>query len=105
MWLIYNTEHEYSIKTSNFGLAVVAYYAVGRKSKNRTRIVTNFGVGISPDVEVGKIKSIGPGPKYQVGPALRKLDDGDWVMEITLIETGEPMEYRLSLILSDPDAF
>jgi hypothetical protein len=31
-----------------------------------------------PSVRVGKIKSFGPlGPKYEVGQAVRQLDDGD----------------------------
>jgi len=53
----------------------------------------------------GKIKSFGAaGPKYQVGQALRSLHDGDWLVEITLVETGEKTQYRLSHIDNDPDA-
>lgn len=51
------------------------------------------------------IKSFGPfGPKYEVGDALRQLDDGDWMIEITMIETGEKTEYRLSRLTQDPEA-
>lgn len=58
-----------------------------------------------PTVPVGKIKSFGPfGPKYEVGPALRQLDDGDWLVEITMVETGEKAEYRLSHLSDDPEA-
>ena len=33
-----------------------------------------------PPIPVGKIKSFGPfGPKYEVGHAIRQLDDGDWM--------------------------
>ena len=40
-----------------------------------------------PNVPVGKIKSFGPvGPKYEVGQALRQLDDGDWMIEVNMIE-------------------
>ena len=40
-----------------------------------------------PYVPVGKIKSFGPfGPKYEVGQALRQLDDGDWMIEVTMVE-------------------
>ena len=43
-----------------------------------------------PEPPVGAIKSFGPfGAKYRVGEAIHKLDDGDWLVEIILIETGE----------------
>lgn len=58
-----------------------------------------------PAVPVGKIKSFGPfGPKYEVGQALRRLDDGDWMIEITMIETGEKAEYRWTHLSDDPEA-
>ena len=58
-----------------------------------------------PPVLTGKIKSFGPfGPKYQVGPALRPLDDGDWMVEITMVETVEKTEYRLTHLADDPEA-
>ncbi|MGC9197670.1 MAG: DUF5397 domain-containing protein [Acidobacteriaceae bacterium] len=58
-----------------------------------------------PSIPVGKIKSFGPfGPKYEVGQALRQLDDGDWMIEITLVETGEKAEYRLTHLSDDPVA-
>ena len=51
------------------------------------------------------IKSFGPvGPKYEVGIPLRQLDDGDWIIEITMVETSEKAEYRLSHLLKDPEA-
>lgn len=59
----------------------------------------------SQAVPVGQIKSFGVvGPKYEVGEVVRALDDGDWMVEITLIETGEKAEYRLSHINQDPEA-
>lgn len=58
-----------------------------------------------PAVPVGKIKSFGPlGPKYEVGPPLRRLADGDWLVEVTMIETGEKAEYRLTRLCDDPEA-
>ena len=46
-------------------------------------------------ISLGKIKSFGPfGPKYEVGHTLRPLEDGDWMIEVTMIETGEKAEYR-----------
>lgn len=58
-----------------------------------------------PSVPVGKIKSFGLfGPKYEVGQAVRQLDDGDWMVEVTMIETGEKVEYRLTHLINDPEA-
>ena len=58
-----------------------------------------------PSVPVGKIKSFGPfGPKYEVGQALHPLDDGDWMIEVTMVETGEKAEYRLTHLSDDPEA-
>ena len=58
-----------------------------------------------PSVPSGVIKSFGKfGPKYQVGQALRPLGDDDWIIEVTLIETGEKAEYRLTRAQNDPEA-
>jgi hypothetical protein len=58
-----------------------------------------------PTVPVGKIKSFGPlGPKYEVGHALRQSEDGDWLVAVTMVETGETVEYRLTHLLDDPEA-
>jgi hypothetical protein len=58
-----------------------------------------------PHLPLGRIKSFGAfGPKYEVGPALRPLDDGDWLIEVKMVETGETAEYRLSHLLDDPEA-
>jgi hypothetical protein len=35
---------------------------------------------------------------------LRRLDDGDSMFEVTMVETGETAEYRLNDILEDPEA-
>lgn len=60
---------------------------------------------IPPPVPVGKIKSFGPfGPKCEVGQVLRRKDDGDWVVEVTLVDSGEKAEYRLTRLLEDPEA-
>jgi hypothetical protein len=59
----------------------------------------------SHTVPVGKIKSFGPfGPKYEVGHPLRQLDDGDWMVEVTMVETGETAEYSLKHLIDDPEA-
>lgn len=58
-----------------------------------------------PTIPVGKIKSFGPfGPKYEVGQALRQLDDRDWMIEVTMIDTGEKTEYRWTRLSDDPEA-
>ncbi len=58
-----------------------------------------------PIVPVGKIKSFVPfGPKYEVREPLRALEDGDWMIAIRMVETGEQTEYRLSRLLQDPEA-
>ncbi|MDB5816907.1 MAG: hypothetical protein JWQ11_547 [Rhizobacter sp.] len=58
-----------------------------------------------PSVPIGKIKTFGPvGPGYKVGEVIRQLDDGDWLIEITMIQTGEKAEYRLSHMRDDPEA-
>jgi hypothetical protein len=59
-----------------------------------------------PDAPLGNINSFEPaGPRYQVGEAIRPLEDGDWLIGVTLVETGEKAEYRLSRLLDDPEAY
>ncbi len=53
----------------------------------------------------GKVKSFGVfGPKYEVCNVLRQLVDGDWMVRIKLVETGEEAEYRYSHLMNDPEA-
>jgi Family of unknown function (DUF5397) len=60
---------------------------------------------VPPFVPVGEIKCFGPsGPMYEVGQALRQLDDGDWMIEIAMVETGEKAEYRWTHLTDDPQA-
>ncbi len=57
-----------------------------------------------PYVPVGRIKSFGAfGPKYVVGHPVRE-SGGDWLIEITMVETGEVILYRYARMLDDPDA-
>lgn len=64
----------------------------------------NAVASVSP-VPIGKIKYFGEfGPKYQVCKPLRQLEDGDWMVEIILIDSGEKTEYRLTRINDDPEA-
>ncbi len=58
-----------------------------------------------PALEQGKIKSFGVfGPKYEVGSPLRQLSNGDWMMRIKLLESGEETEYCYSHVANDPEA-
>jgi len=60
---------------------------------------------LPPPIPTGKIKTFGPvGEEYEVGPAIRQADDGDWLVAIKMIKTGETAEYRLTHILDDPEA-
>lgn len=59
-----------------------------------------------PHIPIGQIKCFGAfGPKYEVGKPLRQLDDGDWLVEIILVESGEKTEYRLTRVNDDPKAY
>lgn len=54
---------------------------------------------------LGKIKSFGPfGPKYEVGQAICQLEDGEWLVEVILVQTGKKAEYRWTRLTDDPDA-
>jgi hypothetical protein len=56
-------------------------------------------------IPTGDIRSFGSFcPAYEVGQPVRELENGDWMVEITLVETGEKAEYRLSDLLDDPEA-
>lgn len=58
-----------------------------------------------PPVPTGHIKTFGPiGPKYEVGEPIEQLDNGDWLVEVTMIETGEKVRYNLTGICDDPEA-
>jgi hypothetical protein len=32
------------------------------------------------------------------------LDGGDWMIEVTMVETGKKAEYRLTRLIDDPEA-
>jgi hypothetical protein len=56
-------------------------------------------------VPQGTINSFGAfGPKYEVREPLRRLVDGDWMIKIKLLDSGEAIEYRRSHLLNDPQA-
>ncbi|KAE9526334.1 MULTISPECIES: DUF5397 family protein [Testudinibacter] len=56
-------------------------------------------------IPVGAIKTFGVyGIPYQVGEQAQVLPDGDILVNITLIESGEQEIYKLSKLLEDPEA-
>jgi hypothetical protein len=56
-------------------------------------------------IPVGEIKTFGPlGPKYEVLRALHPIPNGDWLVRICVVESGEEADYQLSHILADPVA-
>ncbi len=56
-----------------------------------------------PHIPVGVLKTFGPvGPIYAVGRPVRELINGDWLVEVELVETGEKAEYSLMHINDDP---
>ncbi len=58
-----------------------------------------------PSVPIGQFKRFGPfGPKYEVGEPIKLLNNGDWAVNVTLVETGEVVEYSLAELLDDPKA-
>jgi hypothetical protein len=58
-----------------------------------------------PALLQGKIKSFGAfGPKYEVGTPLRQLADGDWMVRIKLLDSGDETEYCYSHLINDPEA-
>ncbi len=54
---------------------------------------------------VGTFRRFGPvGPVYEVAGVIQHLEDGDTLMKVTLVESGEEAEYRYLNILDDPKA-
>ena len=53
----------------------------------------------------GQIKTFGEyGPLYQVGTGSRQADNGEWMVEVNLVESGERIEYPLNKLALDPRA-
>ena len=58
-----------------------------------------------PKINIGQIKTFGDlGPKYEIRRLLSPMENGDWLVEIVLVETGEVTEYRYSRMINDPEA-
>ena len=55
-------------------------------------------------IPVGSVKTFGAyGIPYQVGERVKTLADGDVLVAITLLHSGEKELYKLSKLLQDPD--
>jgi hypothetical protein len=56
-------------------------------------------------VQIGQIKTFGiDGPKYEVTDSGRPSKEGEWLVPIRVIESGEELEYRYSRFTLDPEA-
>lgn len=56
-------------------------------------------------IPTGTIKTFGLlGIPYEVGESAQELPDGDILVNIILVQTGEKELYKLSKLLQDPDA-
>ncbi len=57
----------------------------------------------SPDNVIGTWRRFGlVGPVYEVIGQDHKLENGDWLMRIRVLESGEETAYKLTDILGDP---
>ncbi|MCK9086732.1 DUF5397 domain-containing protein [Haemophilus influenzae] len=60
---------------------------------------------LRPQIPTGCIKQFGQfGVPYVVGEVAEFLPDGDVLVNITLLQSGEKDIYRLSHLLEDPEA-
>ncbi len=59
-----------------------------------------------PDQSViGQFRRFGPlGPAYQVMQPIKTGKDGDWLIRIRILNTGEETDYRYSHLKNDPVA-
>lgn len=56
-----------------------------------------------PSNLLGTWRRFGPaGPVYEIIGAGNELSDGDHMMRIRVVETGEEVDYRFTDILDDP---
>ena len=52
---------------------------------------------------VGTWRRFGPvGPVYEIIGQDKALENGDWLMRVRIVETGEEVAYKLTDILDDP---
>ncbi len=60
-------------------------------------------INITPECLIKTCRRFGQfGPTYQILGITRRLDDGDLLMRIHVLENDQNMDYRYSKILNDP---
>jgi len=58
-----------------------------------------------PDVRPGTYKTFGEiGPVYEVTGYGHASPNGDWLVPIRVVESGEELDYRYSRFIEDPNA-
>jgi hypothetical protein len=58
----------------------------------------------APVVSVGKIKTFGlDGPKYEITAVAHLAANGEWLVPIRVIVSGEELDYRHSRFVLDPE--
>lgn len=58
---------------------------------------------IEPSALIGTWRRFGPvGPVYEIIGTLGDLPDGDILMRVRVLESGEEADYRLTHVLEDP---
>ena len=56
-------------------------------------------------IPTGSVRTFGEyGVSYVVGEPERQLPNGDWLVNIQVLESGEKTQYKLSKINKDPKA-
>ena len=54
---------------------------------------------------IGKFRTFGLfGPAYRVLEPVKQIGNGEWVLRIQVMETGEETEYPYTQALNDPEA-
>ena len=57
-----------------------------------------------PSLQIGQIRTIGTeGPMYEI-TGNGHSTDGDWLVPIRVIESGEELDYPYSQLKADPEA-
>jgi hypothetical protein len=59
----------------------------------------------TPNLPIGKIKTFGKhGPYYEIKDIGYQGEDGEWMIPIRVVESGEELDYRYTRLALDPDA-
>lgn len=58
-----------------------------------------------PAVRIGEVRSFGTeGPKYEITGNGHPSNDGEWLIPIRVVESGEELDYPYSHLALDPEA-